>query len=61
MLLYKLAVKEQSPCGATRTNSRRQGIKALLVAVFCLHDLHYTHELEGGQVIKTMFHILYLP
>ena len=61
MLLYKLTVKEQTPYGATRTNITRQGIKALLVAVFCYHALNYTHELGGGQAIKTMFHILCIP
>ena len=61
MLLYKLAVKEQTPYGATRTNNTRQGLETLLVAVFCPHDLNYTHVVGGGQALKTMFHILYLP
>ena len=61
MLLYKLTVKEQSPYGATRTNNTRQGLETLLVAVICFHVVNYTHVLGGGQALKTMFHILYLP
>ena len=61
MLLNKLAVKERTPYGATRTNNTRQGLETLLVAVYCFHDLNYTHELGGGQALKTMFHILCIP
>ena len=39
----KLAVKGQTPSGATRTNNTRQGLETLLVAVVCLHALNYTH------------------
>ena len=61
MLPYKLTVKEQTPYGATHTNNMCQGMKALLVAVICFHDLNYTQVLGGGQALKTMFHIFYLP